>query len=160
MSDPNVVFAVDLAALAREISMDIFEVSQVLEIHKLSDEEWVRIAATPKFQQMLASMQRDWSSASNTRERVRVKAATGLESMLETYIREIADESIPLTQRVEAGKFLARLGELDGQHDKIGAGSGGGVTINITTSADRPTITLTATREPALDLEQAYEDER
>ena len=34
--------------------------------------------------------------------------------MLEIYIRDIVDVSIPLTQRVEAGKFLARLGELDG----------------------------------------------
>ena len=47
---------------------------------------------------------------------MRIKAATGLESQLEIYIRDIADPTIPLTQRVEAGKFLARLGELDGQH--------------------------------------------
>ena len=151
-TEPTTVFAVDLASLAREIAMDLFEVRQVLEIHRLSDDEWLRIAANPKFQDMLGAMTRDWQSAANTRERVKVKAATGLESMLETYIREIGDESIPLTQRVEAGKFLARLGELDGQRDKFG-GSEAGVTINITTSADRPTITLTATREPALELE-------
>lgn len=158
-TDRDVVFAIDLAALAREIAMDIFPVEEVLAIHKLTDQEWQRIALNPKFQEMLASMQREWLSAANTRDRVRIKAATGLESMLETYIREIADESIPLTQRVEAGKFLARLGELDGALDKLGGqGAAGHVTINITTSADRPTITLTATREPALDdLEEVVE---
>jgi len=157
-TDAATVFAVDLAALAREIAMDIFPVEQVLEIHKLTDEEWQKILANPSFQSMLGSMQRDWNSAANTRERVRVKAATGLEAMLEQYVREIGDEGIPLTQRVEAGKFLARLGELDGAHDGKGLGGSGSVTINITTSADKPTITLTATREPVLDLEQVVED--
>lgn len=150
-TEADVVFAVDLASLAREIAMDIFPVEDVLAVHKLTDTEWQRICENPQFQQMLASMQREWASAANTRDRVRAKAATGLESMLETYIREIADESIPLTQRVEAGKFLARLGELDGAMDKLGSrGAGGSVTINITTSADKPTITLTATPMPAL----------
>ncbi len=149
-TEPTTVFAVDLAALAREISMDIFPTEQVLQIHQLDDAEWQRIAVNPKFQDMLASMTREWQSAANTRDRVKAKAATGLEAMLEVYIREIGDDTIPLTQRVEAGKFLARLGELDGS-DKIGSGGGGGVTINITTSQDRPTITLTATREPVLE---------
>lgn len=150
MTTEATVFAVDLAALAREIAMDIFPVEQVLEIHKLTDGEWQKIVSMPKFVEMLAAMQRDWASAANTRERVKVKAATGLESMLEQYIREIGDEKIPLTQRVEAGKFLARLGELDGAHDKAGGGAGS-VTINITTSQERPTITLTATRQPVLE---------
>jgi len=157
-TDAATVFAVDLASLAREIAMDIFPVEQVLEIHKLTDDEWQKILANPTFQSMLASMQRDWNSAANTRERVRVKAATGLESMLEQYVREIGDESIPLTQRVEAGKFLARLGELDGQHEGNRLGGSGAVTINITTSQNQPTITLTATRSPVLDLEQVVED--
>jgi hypothetical protein len=157
-TEPATVFAVDLASLAREIAMDIFPVEQVLEIHKLTDDEWQKILGNQTFQSMLASMQRDWNSAANTRERVRVKAATGLESMLEQYVREIGDESIPLTQRVEAGKFLARLGELDGAHDRAG-GAAGTVTINITTSQNQPTITLTATRSPVLDLEQTVDSE-
>lgn len=141
-TEPTTIFAVDLASLAREIAMDVLEVHQVIQLHKLSDEEWQKIQDNPRFQEMLASMQREWLSAGNTRERVRVKAATGLESQLETYIREISDESIPLTQRVEAGKFLARLGELEGS--VVGASGGAGVIINITTSRDRPTLTLTA----------------
>jgi len=109
------VFAVDFAALAREIAMDIFPLTQVLELHRLDDAEWSRISTNPKFVAMLDSMVRDWQSASNTRERVRIKAATGLEAVMETYIADILDPGIPLTQRVEAGKFLARLGELDSQ---------------------------------------------
>jgi len=111
---PEVVFATDFAALARELAMDIFPLAQVLELHRLDDEEWQRINDNPKFQSILRGMITDWNSAANTRERVRIKAATGLESVLETYIADIVDQGIPLAQRVEAGKFLARLGELDG----------------------------------------------
>lgn len=143
MTTETTVFAVDLATLAREIAMDIYPTADVLKIHQLGDEEWSVIQANPKFQDMLASIQRDWLSAGNTRERVRVKAATGLETMLEQYIAEIADTTIPLTQRVEAGKFLARLGELEA-NTHAGGAAGGGVIININTGRDRPTITLQA----------------
>jgi len=117
------VFAVDFAALAREIAMDIFPLKQILELHRLTDEEWLRVQETPKFQQMLAELLAEWNATASTRERVKMKAATGLESVLEVYIRDINDPAIPLAQRVEAGKFLARLGELDSQG--IGQGSEG-----------------------------------
>lgn len=132
-ASPNEIFAIEFAQLAREIAMDIFPLEQVLEVHKLSQEEWLKIRDHPTFQSMFHAMLIDWNLASSTRERVRTKAATGLESRLETFIREIDDETIPLIQRVEAGKFLARLGELDGQHQVLG-GVGGDrfqITLNI-----------------------------
>lgn len=143
----NEVFAVDFATLAREIAMDIFPVDEVVALHKLGDEEWRRIQEHPRFVAMLAGMQRDWQSAANTRERVKVKSATGLESMLEVFIRDINDGTIPLNQRVEAGKFLAKLGELDAVR---GSGDGGnGVIINIITSRDHAPLTIEARRVPA-----------
>lgn len=143
------VFAVNLAALAREIAMDVFEVPKILEIHRLTDGEWQKIQANPKFQEMLRGLIAEWQSAANTRERVRIKAATGLEMQLERYILDIADPKIPLAQRVEAGKFLARLGELDG-NQVIGAAGGAAFQINLnigTTHLERtPIINGTATR--------------
>jgi hypothetical protein len=138
---PAEVFAIDFATLAREIAMDIFPVEQLLALHQLSSEEWQRIQEHPRFVSMLASMQRDWNAAGNTRERVKVKSATGLESMLEIYIRDINDANIPLAQRVEAGKFLAKLGELDVQR---GGADGSAVTINIVTGKDHQPITIEA----------------
>lgn len=128
------VFAVDLAQLAREIAMDIFPLADVLRLHQLDDEEWLRIQDNPRFKAMVEQMVREWNSAGSTRERIRIKASTGLESVLETYILAIADDAIPLTQRVEAGKFLARIGEIEG-----GLHEGGGAqpfAININIGAD------------------------
>lgn len=127
------VFAIEFAQLAREIAMDIFPVHDIVRLHQLTEEEWARIQRSPKFNQMVADMAAEWNSAGNTRERVRIKAATGLEAMLEIYIREIGDPSIPLNQRVEAGKFLARVGELDNAQQILGGGGGAGfhITLNI-----------------------------
>ena len=127
---PAELFAVDFAALAREIAMDIFPIDQILELHQLSDLDWQRIQDNPKFQSTLKQLVGEWNATTSTRDRVKIKAATGLESVLEVYIRDINDGSIPLAQRVEAGKFLARLGELDGQ--LVGSAGGGfSIVLNI-----------------------------
>ena len=125
------IFAINYAALAREVAMDILPIGQILELHKLSEEDWERIQSNRMYQETIASLVREWQSASNVRERVKIKAATGLESQLEVYVQEISDASIPLAQRVEAGKFLARLGELDGARDVMGGAGGGGFSISI-----------------------------
>src|SRR5262245_54088141 len=145
-------FAVDFATLAREIAQDIFPVEQVVALHRLTDDEWAQIQAHPKFISILGDMQREWNSAASTRERVKIKAQTGLESQLEVFINEISDARIPLTQRVEAGKFLARLGELDGA-TKAGGAFGERVQINIFANADspsKPTVVIDAQPVPTL----------
>jgi hypothetical protein len=152
------IFAVDFAALAREIAMDIFPLEDIIALHKLSDEEWQKIQSNQRFQAMLVSMTREWQSAANTRERVKVKAATGLESVLETYIREIVDTNIPLTQRVEAGKFLAKLGELGPEANLLGGVSGSSVTINISTGFKPPVVIEGTLPDPMSSLQLTPED--
>lgn len=132
------IFAIELAALAREIAMDILPIDQILQLHKMSDEEWQQIQENPRFKSMLADMVREWNATTSTRDRVRAKASTGLESVLETYIRAIADDSVSLAQRVEAGKFLARLGELDGQKEILSGGGVGGFSISINLGSAQP----------------------
>ena len=146
VTDPQML-AVNLAALAREISMDLFPTKTIIELHRLSDEEWAQIQANRNFQEMLQSMTLEWNSATNTKQRVKAKAATGLEMHLEHLVLAIADEDIPLIQRVEAGKFLARLGELDGQREGMN-GERFNITLNIGSStqsidvAPRPGVTI------------------
>jgi hypothetical protein len=151
MADAGLQFAaVDFATLAREIAQDIFEVGDIIALHRLSDEEWQRIQAHPRFIAMLGEMQRSWSSAENTRERIRIKAQTGLETQLETLIRDVGDPDIPLAQRVEAGKFLARLGELDGQ-GRLAGGDGGAFHITLNIGA-LPQVSIEATAKPVIDV--------
>jgi hypothetical protein len=106
---------VDFATLAREIAQDIFPVEQVIRLHNLTDEEWERISQHRKFTSILADMQREWNSADNTAQRIKAKAQAGLETQIEILIADCGDPSIPLSQRTEAYRVLARLGDLDGQ---------------------------------------------
>ena len=71
------IFTIEFATLAREIAMDIFDIPDILKLHQLSDVEWAKIQENPRFQAMLKSMILEWNSASNTRERVKVKVASG-----------------------------------------------------------------------------------
>lgn len=141
---PSEIFAVELAALAREIAMDIFPIETILAVHKLTEAEWAQIQTIPKFQEMLNGLIIEWNSADSTRARVRVKAATGLEMQLEQLIRDAGDPDIPLGQRTEAFKFLARIGEIDTTNILAGGGGGG---FNITLNIGQQ-VTKVTTEEP------------
>lgn len=119
----NAPSPVNLARLARELAMDILPVNDVLRIHELDDSTWLKIQSDPKFQAMLSSMITEWNSADNTKARVRVKAATAFESLVEVYVRDAMDIGIPLAQRVEVGKLLVKIGELESVRDGKDAGS-------------------------------------
>ena len=131
---PIDAYLTEFATLAREIAQDIFEIEDILRIHHLTDEQWLKIQGHPRFIKILGDMQRDWNSAANTAERIKIKAQTGLESQLEVFIADMGDGSIPLSQRTEAARLLARLGELDGQ-GKFDIGQGKfQITLNIGTT--------------------------
>lgn len=104
------VLAYDFATLAREVAQDIFPIHDILRLHQLDEEQWAQIQEHPTFVRMLREMQITWNSAHSTEDRIKAKAQTAIEATVEVYFRDIFDNSIPLAQRVEAGKFLARLG--------------------------------------------------
>lgn len=124
------LFAVNFTALAREIAMDIMPLPDILRLHEIDDDMWMQLQANPSFQKQLSSLVQDWNSAANVKERTKTKAATGLESVLEVLVGDVSDPSIPLGQRVEAAKLLARLGELDGAREQA-AGERFQISINI-----------------------------
>lgn len=144
------MFATDFATLAREVAMDIFPLEDILKVHQLSLDDWNELCANPRFKTMLDQMMREWASAASTAERVRIKAATGVESHIETLIADIGDRSIPLAQRTEAMKFLARAGELDGGRGIEGAG-GAPFSINISIG-QQPPITAVVEQRPVIDV--------
>ena len=103
MSDELLPLPVNFAYLARQIAMDILPLDDVLETHKLSDEQWVAIQANPAFQATLVDMIADWNTAANTKNRVRIKAATGVEATLEPTIAACMDPTIPLAASASTG---------------------------------------------------------
>ena len=113
----------NLAKLAREIAMDVEDVDTILSVNQIDDDTWSRIQANPQFQSMLSNMVIEWNSASNARARIRVKAQTAIEALIDLLVREVASGEAPLTQKVDAIRQLARLGELEGK--EFGGGQAG-----------------------------------
>ena len=70
---PEELFAVDFAALAREIAMDILPLADILKLHQLDDDEWLRISEHPKFVEILGQMVTEWNATKSVRERVKIK---------------------------------------------------------------------------------------
>jgi hypothetical protein len=129
VSDVKTPTPLDLARLAREIAMDMLDVPTILRLNEVTDQDWERIQNNPQFVSMLNAMARDFQSVQNTKERVKLKASTGVEAVLETILEDVVDRDIPLGQRIEAMKMLAKLGELGEQ--KEGGGAGEKVSIQI-----------------------------
>ncbi len=127
----NMQSAVNLSRLARDLAMDIYEVDQIRQTYALSTEQFSRIVEEPQFAKMLRDMIVDWQSASGTAERVKVKSAVGVEIALDIIMADVVDRTVPLTQRIDALKLLARLGELGEKEAALGGGGGSGVQINI-----------------------------
>lgn len=127
---PQIVQAVNLSKLARDVAMDIFPLDHIKATHQLSDEHWNEIFRDPHFVKMLGEMILDWRSASGTRERVKIKAQTAVEAALETFFVDMNDRDLPLVQRVDALKMVAKLGDL-GEKDLVAAGGSGSVSISI-----------------------------
>ena len=105
---------VDFAALAREIAMDIFPLAQILELHRLDDAEWLRISENTRFQSMLEAWCASGTAPPTPGSGCASRRQPGWRACWKPISTKSPTQDIPLTQRVEAGKFLARLGELDG----------------------------------------------
>jgi hypothetical protein len=143
---PEVASAVDLAALARDIAIEYLGLPAILRAHEISDEQWELIARNPEFQAMAAQMRREWQAAGNARERVKMKASTAVEMLMPTIIESIVDPNVPLAQKNEAYKTLAKLGELGETQAERTPGERFSVTINLGEGIKPLTVEATATK--------------
>jgi hypothetical protein len=132
----------NFAKLAREIAMDMLELDELQKLHNLSDAEFKQVTENPRFIEMLNGMIGEWNSANNAPARIKMKAQTGIEAAMEVILQDAMSSGIPLNQRVEALKLLAKLGELDEKPGALGSGTGGGggvtIQINLAPGHGRP----------------------
>lgn len=145
MTDNLITLPVNFAHLARQIAMDILPLRDILTLNDIDEAEWDLIQKDTRFQTTLADMVSEWNSAANTKNRVRIKSATGIEALLEPTIASCMDPGVPLNQRTEAMKFLAKLGELlDVQEFGTGGNVGDRVQINIYTGNPDHSVVIDA----------------
>lgn len=112
-----------LMRLARELAMELTEVSVILARYGITDEEWQRLQRHPKFQQILAAEAAAWDSALNTHERVRLKAAAMMEEWLPEAYARMHDRNEALPAKTEVAKLVTRLAGMG--IERTGAGEEG-----------------------------------
>lgn len=119
-----------LVKLAKEIAQDIRPLDDVLASYKLSSNQWETIQRLPTFQRYLTAELADWNSASNTQERVKLKAATVIEEALPRIDAEIHGAGA-LNHKIEALKVLKDLAGMGKDASIATSGEKFSITINL-----------------------------
>lgn len=137
--------------LAQELAYDIFPLERILESLEISPDDYKTIAESETFKRMLSEKLEVWASATNTKERTKLKVASMVELSLEDMYGFMLSEKTGDTARVELFKTLLRSAGLLGEQAQ--AGTGEKISISINMGAAAP-VTVEATR-PAIDFEGA-----
>jgi hypothetical protein len=119
--------------VAREIAVGLETVETILETHKVTAEAWAKLQASPLFQRLLQEQVEAWSSALNTNERARLKAAAMVEYWLKEANARAHDPKEALSSKVELMKWVKTVAGM-GVPGAGGEGGGGdrfSVVINL-----------------------------
>jgi len=126
-----------LVKVAREIAMEHFDIEDVLKHHQIDNETWERIQRLPRFSELLASEIAAWNSATNTHERVKLKAAGLVEMWLEQANTDLYDKTNTLNSKIELAKLVTRLAGMGVQGFGAEGATGERFSVTINLGADQ-----------------------
>lgn len=129
---PQLYGDVLLLRLAREIAMEQHELDMILERNGVTPKQFQAIMKLDRFQKLLSDEITNWNSATNTTERVKIKAAAMIEEWLPEAFGQLHNEQAPLLHRTDLAKLVARLGGMEKSNlDMSAGGERFSVTINL-----------------------------
>ena len=130
-----------ISQIAREVARDIIPIDAVLRKFKLDTQTYDKIFDLPYFQRRLEEELAVWngSDSHTIRARIAAKAASVIEESLLEVFDLIHDKSQPLSGKVEALKFAARLASM-GEGAVDPSAVDGKVIINIAFGGDKVTF--------------------
>jgi hypothetical protein len=96
--------------------MDLLPEEQLQEIYGVSPEEWEALLADSMFMEMVRQASLEWSRPQAAEQRVRTKALLSIEISLPDWHRDMLDQTKPLKERLEVGKFIAKLGGFENKN--------------------------------------------
>lgn len=114
---------VTLLKVAREIAKDILPLETILDLHKITPSQWETLQKHQVFMRLLQGEAEAWGSATNTAERLKLKATAMCEEWLEEANARIHDRAETLTAKNETVKVVARFAGI-GVNGEAAAGSG------------------------------------
>jgi hypothetical protein len=123
----------EISRLAREIARDIKPINEILEVFRLSADEFDKISETKFFQVRLAEEIQLWNASDplSVAKRIETKAATMVEDCLLEVYALIHDPNQPMQAKVEALKWAARMAGMGENSAKADSSGGVKITINV-----------------------------
>jgi hypothetical protein len=101
--------AAQLAALAREVVMEIRELRDILPTFGITPAQYARLAEHPTYKRIHDAIAIDWHGATNTERRIKISAAAILENSLPMLGARIGAVKEPLREAIEGAKLFARM---------------------------------------------------
>jgi hypothetical protein len=97
-----------LSKLARELAMNIRNYKLVFADFNITEEDYYEIEKIDFFRRAKEQYTLEWNSALSAADRVKLVSAAYVEATLPTIGRRMLNENEPLSNVIDAGKFLAR----------------------------------------------------
>lgn len=157
--DPLALLGLDdtrLSRLANELAREIYSPEDVLKAYGIPELYFNEyISKNTTFCVYYAEAHAIWHSATNTKERVALKAGVLFEESLREGARLLHDPASPMAPKVELMKFLGRIAGFEQADKNVGADKSISVVINLSHAQLHPktieinkTIDGTATEVP------------
>ncbi len=99
-----------LAALAREIAMDIKTIENILATYKLTSAQYDHLKENNAFfKHALKTLTIEWQSAASTPERIKIEAAAALEDAMPVLYTRLVNKAEGLPGVTEVAKLFAKI---------------------------------------------------
>src|ERR1035437_9835141 len=103
----------DLAALARDLILNLRELPATLAAHKITQAQYDKIKENEFFKRALEHLTIEWHSAKSTTARQKIQAAASFEYAMPVITARMVKNDEDLGKVVEAGKLLAKVAGVD-----------------------------------------------
>jgi hypothetical protein len=125
MSHPSMNYLDEhqLTALAREIAMNIYDITTIFEHFGIDETEYYEITKIPFFQQVKEQYTIEWNSALSTEARLKIKNLAMAEAVLPTLGLRALDRKEPFQGPIDFYKTCLKTGGFGEQKTAGGAGS-------------------------------------
>jgi hypothetical protein len=127
LTDPQI------SRLAREVAREIRDLPVILAMFNLNAEQFEKVIDTKYFQVRLREETLLWTAtdAMSVAERIKVKSSTLVEDCLLEVYQLVHDKNEPMSAKIEALKWAARMAGIGQENQSRGAGEDSQVKITI-----------------------------
>ncbi len=120
-----------IAALVRDLAMNLYDTPVILKTHGLSEEQYKLLEENPFFKNAIQAAVTEWNSPHSTNKRLAMEAAIALEDALPALATRMSSPGEPLSQAIEAAKLFAKMAGVGESAQQAPTGEKFKITINL-----------------------------